>query len=174
MDAFHEQLYKRKTRPVDILMRIAIAAIAAGVSCVAFIAARAYLGGIGRIISVLAVAAIVYVAYKIAIRFDVEFEYTYFNGELDIDKIMNQTSRKRIITVQIKTIQEFGRYTPDRKRALEQRDFDTTIDVRSLKSEATVYYAVFKHASQGNCLLMFEPDEITLTEMRKVRRDLLI
>ncbi len=174
MDAFHEQLYKRKTRPIDILMRLIIIVITLGLSWLAFIAARAYLEGIGRIISVLAVAVIVYFAYKIAIRFDVEFEYTYFNGELDIDKIMNQTSRKRIITVQIKTIQEFGRYTPDRKRALEERDFDTVIDVRSLKNEATVYYAVFKHSSQGNCLLMFEPDETTLAEMRKVRRDLLI
>ena len=174
MDSFHEQLYKRKTRPVDILMRVIITIAAAALSWTAFIAARAYLGGIGRILSVLAVAAIIFIAYKIAIRFDVEFEYTYFNGEIDIDKIMNQTSRKKVITVQIKSIQEFGRCTQEQKRRLEDREFDTTVDVRSLKSGSTVYYAVFKHPTQGNTLLLFEPDEITLSEMRKVRRDLMI
>ena len=35
-------------------------------------------------------------------RMNVEFEYLYFNGDLDIDKIFNKQSRKRMFRTNIK------------------------------------------------------------------------
>ena len=38
-------------------------------------------------------------------RMNVEFEYVYFNGDLDIDKILDMQSRKRVLSTNIKEIE---------------------------------------------------------------------
>ena len=38
-------------------------------------------------------------------RMNVEFEYVYFNGDLDIDKIMNMQSRKKQFSTNIKEME---------------------------------------------------------------------
>lgn len=49
------------------------------------------------------IAAIMFVVdYFMFKRLDIEFEYVYFNGDLDIDKIMGMESRKRVFSTNIK------------------------------------------------------------------------
>lgn len=62
------------------------------------------LGGIACLV-------IIYLGAKVYMRYKyIEYEYTYMNGEIDIDKIMSQAFRKRIITVNYKHFREYGDY----------------------------------------------------------------
>ena len=44
---------------------------------------------------------LVIVDYILIRRMDVEYEYIYYNGDLDIDKIMNKESRKRVFSTKM-------------------------------------------------------------------------
>ena len=41
---------------------------------------------------------------------DVEYEYTFTNGELDIDKIIAKKRRKSLVSVDISKFADFGKY----------------------------------------------------------------
>ncbi len=47
----------------------------------------------------LAVAGIIFLVYKLVKNTDLEYEYILTNNELDIDKIVSKSSRKRVFTV---------------------------------------------------------------------------
>ena len=101
MDFVIEQLYKRKktvkTAVLQVLTIVAILLLGTA-SIIGF--RMAIPGALGALIGALLAFAIIYFGYKkVLINFNVEFEYTYLSGEIDIDKIVSQTMRSRLITI---------------------------------------------------------------------------
>ena len=78
---------------------------------------------------------------------DLEFEYLFVNGELDIDKIMAKSKRKRVKSLNITEcdikVQDFSSGNPEHKR-----------------------FAIVCRDGADTCKVIIEPDEILAKTMR--------
>ncbi len=163
MDFYTEQLYKKKKRPLDYLMQAGIFVGCLAASSLVFILLSAVAPAFGKLAGTLAIVAIVYGAYKLFCRLDTEYEYIYFNGELDVDKITAKSDRKRLLTVKCQEFERFGRATEGIR---EKVTADKVLDVTS-GGESPVYFAVFHKKDAGRMLLLFEPKEEIRADMKR-------
>lgn len=95
-------------------------------------------------------------------RMNLEFEYIYFNGELDIDKIMAQESRKRVFSTTIKDVEVIA---PTGSVELHPYQRLKTYDFSSGRSGAKTYELVTVEKGR-KVRIVFEPDEEILNHMR--------
>jgi hypothetical protein len=106
-----------------------------------------------------------FLAFFIARRF-IEFEYSYFDGEVRFTKIMNKSRRKKIAFYHM---DETVLIAPAGDRSVYNYENDSKLKVRNLTSgepEARVYVMVTK-GEKGMELVKFEPDEEILGEICK-------
>ena len=171
MNTVIEQSYKQKKTPKSIMLQIIVIISIIILGAAALIGLRILLPGFGgTLIGALLMFAIVYFGYKkILINFNLEYEYTYLDGEIDIDKIASQTIRTHIITINCKNFEQFGIYDNAIKEQLSHRQFDWIINVTS-HSENSIYFAIVKHPKKGLTLVLFEPDNRILEDMQKYIR----
>ncbi len=92
----------------------------------------------------------------------VEYEYTFTNGELDIDKIIAKKTRKEMVSVEVRRFTAFGIYTD----SIEETD-DMTVVIASSNIASQEYYADFPHDEYGSTRLIFCPDERMLENINK-------
>lgn len=96
----------------------------------------------------------------------IEYEYSYFDGELRFTKIINKSKRKKIA---LYNMDETVLIAPAGDRSVYNYENNSTLKVRSLTSqdaEAKVYIMVAK-GEKGMELVKFEPDEEFLGEICK-------
>jgi len=104
----------------------------------------------------------------------VEYEYSYFDGELRFTKIINKSKRKAIKTYSMVEVQTIA---PTGDRSVYNYENDSSLKVRNLTSgnrDANVYSIVVKE-KDGMSLIKFEPDEkfldaICMKYAQKVKR----
>ena len=95
---------------------------------------------------------------------NVEFEYAFTNGKLDIDKIIAQRKRKRLFSANCRDFEAFGKldsknFTDDIKNIPQQIKAVTSM------SSQDVYFLVANY--KGNrTLVYFEPDERMLNSLK--------
>lgn len=94
-DYYSEQLVKKKADMKDMLIKVLLIAITLLSVLVVFIIP------IGMVIPVIMIVVDVFV-FK---RLDVEYEYLYVNGELDIDKIMHKEKRKNAFSANVNDVE---------------------------------------------------------------------
>lgn len=93
-DVFNEQLVKKKMNGTDIIKGVGM--VAAGL--VIIFASAFIIPG-----AMLFIAAAVIVGEVFFIRrLNLEFEYAFTNGDLDIDTIYNQTKRKNSLSIDVR------------------------------------------------------------------------
>jgi hypothetical protein len=92
----------------------------------------------------------------------VEYEYTFTNGELDIDKIVAKKKRREMLSVSVGKFKEFGRYDD----APEETD-DMTVVFATSNIASEEWYADFDHEQYGSTRLVFCPNENMIENMRK-------
>ena len=85
--------------------------------------------------------------------FGIEYEYIITNNEMDIDKIIGRRKRKRMITVDFKRAEDFGRYTPD-----NEAQADATVHAYT-GVDKDAYYLVVTHNDYGRVKIIFNPNE---------------
>ena len=98
-------------------------------------------------------------------RRNIEFEYTYYDGDLHIAKIINKAKRKNIVSVNMEDVLMIA---PKGDRSIYKYENDNSFKYKDLTSsspEAKVYKVVFK-GEKGMCCYAFEPDEEMLDEIR--------
>ena len=61
--------------------------------------------------ALLVFAGILYLAYKATAKFNIEYEYIAINGSVDIDKIINKTSRKNVVSFECKEVEGVAKYS---------------------------------------------------------------
>ncbi len=103
-------------------------------------------------------------AYFLIRRENVEYEYIFTSGELDIDKIINQTSRKRMFTIDIREIHIMAKKSSESSYG-EFRNFNKEYDFSSGVENENTYVFIFKHEQQL-IKISFEPDEKVLKSIR--------
>ena len=108
MDIFHEQLVKIKPTATVIASKIIIWTMAGIISAISLYAALKLTP-----ILLFVAAGVLYFAHKSTASFNIEFEYSVTNGVIDIDKIINKSSRKRLYSFECKQIEKIDRYVKD-------------------------------------------------------------
>lgn len=99
-------------------------------------------------------------------RLNLEFEYIVTNGEMDVDKIMGRTTRKRLLTVDCRNFDILAPYKEEYRSEYTSQTIVSTIDVSSHPQAPGRWFAIF-HAKDGlRTLLIFEPNEKMLDAFR--------
>lgn len=171
MDVFMEQVVtKTPTRRDKILEAMAkVSAFAfAFALCFASIAYFTFIAPLAIFIGVF----FIWLSFKLSKRLSVEYEYTFTNGELDVDKIIAKSKRKRLCSVHIGSLTAFGKWNDD---MLVEAD-STMIIASDNSPHAVEYYMDFKYGDYGNTTLFISPNERLLGLMepylpREIRKE---
>ena len=155
-DFYTEQLVKKQTTMKDVFIKALLVALA-------IVSVFVVLMFPVAIIVPVIVIAVVVVLIR---RLDVEYEYLYVNGDLDIDKIMHKAKRKRVFSMNINSMEgadELSQYRNAR-----------VLDFSSGMADAKRYVLVTAENGQVT-KLVFEPNETIIEGMflmapRKVKR----
>ena len=97
-------------------------------------------------------------------RMNVEFEYVYFNGDLDIDKIMDMQSRKRVFSTNIKEMEVIA---PSGSVELHPYQRTKTLDFSTQNSDDKVYEMVTLFKGE-TVKVLFNPNEKILNGMKNM------
>lgn len=105
-----------------------------------------------------------YVTYIVSLNWDLEYEYTFVKGELDIDKIMGRTRRKRCIVLDLDHTEIVA---PSNSHALDQYKNNKCkeYDFSSHTSDAKTY-VIYASVKNEMARVTFEPGEKMLNDMR--------
>ena len=157
MDNFAEQLIEKhstkadKTRNMISLIIGIILSVFFIVTSILTIGSGGFFAFLGIILAVFSIS-MTYINQR---NNKVEYEYTFTNGDLDIDKIIAKSKRKEMISTQISKFTAFGKYDLN---VPEETD-DMTIVYATDNIESHEYYADFQHEEYGKTRLVFCPDE---------------
>ncbi len=99
---------------------------------------------------------------------NVEWEYTYANAELDVDKIMNRAKRKRMATYEIKKAEIIA---PANSHRLDYHNNNKKMKVMDFTSlfperQKNVYAMIIEDDKNGLLKVLFEPSQEMLNDMR--------
>lgn len=145
MDNFKEQLITRRADSSVFIKKATVTIVALFVSAVLFI--------LFRYLSFVLIAMIGWGTYYLIKNFDIEYEYICTNGELDIDKIIAKSRRKRLITVDIKGAVDFGS-----ANGMNFKKEYSIIDASSGENKGS-YYITCKSSKYGMCYVIISPNE---------------
>lgn len=152
MDIFKEQLVRKTPDKSDSVKKLIILAVTCALAVVCFLF---FLSVNIPIFGVLFAGGAIYGGYFLITNTMVEYEYILTLGELDIDKIVAQRSRKRLATLKLATVLEFGEVT----NSLNTSSCQTVINASANNPEITDYYLKLNHSSLGSTILIFSPTE---------------
>ncbi len=157
-DLYSECIVKRKTPIYTIAIKLFLL-------IATFIALTFMVLMLSVIPFIIAVAfGIVYYFYATGV--DLEFEYTFVNGELDVDKIMNKSRRRRILAFDFSHLEIMARENSHLLDSYRQKNCKT-YDFTSLKAEnKDKVYVIYGTDKNEMIRILFEPDEKMLNDMR--------
>lgn len=144
-DFYTEQLIKKQADTKDMVIKAVLVAVAI-VSVV-----MVFMFPVGLIIPIVIIALV----WFLISRLNVEYEYLYVNGDLDIDKIMNKSKRKRIFST---NVEEMELLAPADSPRLDQFRNARVINLSSGRADARLYAMVVSNSGQM-AKLIFEPND---------------
>lgn len=155
---YQEILIQRETPFANKLLKAALAALTVLLVIIALL-----------LHPLLLVAAVIVgcVAFLYLIpRLEVEFEYLYVNGELDVDVIYSRQKRKKAGSFDVNDLEILA---PERSHALDAyRNKNLKVrDFTSRREGAKVYLLVF-NTDKGQEIVKAELNEIILNDMRRL------
>lgn len=155
-DVFNEQLVAKKNTMMDNLKRVGV--ILAGLLIVFAVSL------ILPAVTLFVAAGVIWGIFIIMKRFNVEYEYAFTNGDLDIDKIFSRSTRKHAFTVDIRNFVVMIQVNnPNYKSEIgninETKDFSTGVVADS------TYAAVYEQEGK-RIQLLIDPNEQLLKAMK--------
>ena len=149
-DVFNEQLIKKQRTPADILKLVAIWSGAVLLSA----ALSVFVPYIGVMLAVL----VIWGAIFLSGRLNQEFEYSFTNGDLDIDVIYNRSRRKRIVTIDTKKLLAMEKVQNKEQAA---KGYDKVLDLSS-GTESDALYGLVYDLDHKKTRIFIEPNESIL------------
>lgn len=149
MDTFKEQLVKRQKNFKDTAIKVClvILVILFGIAALIFLQA----------IGILIIFALGFGAHFLMGYFNVEYEYIFTNGELDIDIIYNKSRRKRALTVDMKQVEVFA-HIDDKSHEHAMNSAQETRDYSSGAHGPDTYVFLISHESK-KMKVIIDPNE---------------
>lgn len=150
MDTFVEQLVKKNKSIGQLFVIVGIVVLT-----LLLLAFSVLLLGINAF-SLIIMIGIGYGAWYLLTAQNMEYEYCVTNGDIDIDLIVAQRKRKRIVSVSGKKIESAGRYVPQKWVG---RKTDRTVIAAPSDRENNLYYFTYHSKKRGHTLVVFQPDD---------------
>lgn len=142
-DFYTEQLVKRKAGSKELMMKLLLLISIVGAVFLSFIFT------FGILIAIVVIVAAVLLFRKL----DVEYEYSYYNGELDIDVIYHKAKRKRIFSMEVSDLEMLAPVDAPEMRGYQQLK---VYDYSSGNKDAKLYALVVAKNGQKSKII-FEP-----------------
>ena len=156
-EVFVEQIVKRRISISGILLRMLFIFLT-----LAGLMSMMILGMLGFTIAIL----LGYATYLVWAYTSVEYEYSFLNGELSVDKIIGQRKRKSIANYVIKEAEIVAPLVSD---AVVRASGNAIIKDYSTRTNNNDVYAMIINNSNGKFKVVFEPNEKVLEAMYHVR-----
>ena len=138
MDDFYtEQLIKKQADSKDTLKKVGLIALTVVSVLLVFVIP------VGIILPVVMIVIDVLMFRNL----NVEYEYVFVNGDLDIDKIMNKARRKRMFSVDA-----------DQMELLAPVGAVELMQYKKIKKDAKIYALIASNKGEV-CKVLFEPNE---------------
>ena len=172
MFTYHEHILKKKKTPKDLVISFAapfVIAFLAYILIVVFLAVIPFLSMLVPAVFV----GFIYFSYKVIASRNVELEYLLVDSDLDIDKIVNKTRRKRIASVyrrEIIAMAPVGSSNlPENWQTLPKTDASARID------DPDNYVLIYSQNGEQKALYFCPTEEMievmTIRNPRKVFKD---
>lgn len=163
MDNFAEQLVKRNETSSDKTRRVFVAVVGGLFTLSLTLFSLTQLGNPLMALAGFALAAVAgYGAFAKFQNSFVEYEYTFTNGELDVDKIIAKKKRRPMVSANIRQLSDFGKYVDGMEEGADMAVIFATDNIASHE-----YYADFTDEELGSTRLIFAPNEKMLENIKK-------
>ena len=155
-DSYSELLVKKEQTGKDKVIKFLLIGV---------IAATAVVGVIIPLVWVLTLGLGI-AAYFILPNLDLEYEYVYVNGELDIDKIMAKSKRKRVQSFDLAKMEIMA---PVNSHRMDYQNHNTKLKVLDFSSGNKEHkvYAMIIPDEKEICKVLLEPDQTLLENIQK-------
>ncbi|MEG0894862.1 MAG: hypothetical protein RSE07_02395 [Oscillospiraceae bacterium] len=163
-DVFIEQIVKRKTTGKYVAYKILICL---GGMILSLCAIPMLMSKLFAPFALLVFIAGFYLAWYFVTMLDVEFEYIYTNGEIDIDKISGKRKRIRLTTVKVSSFELFEKYSESN---CKNNKYDITLMCSDDIKNPDNYCATYHGKGGKHCLLIFAPQENMLEQINRISR----
>jgi len=157
-EIFKEYLVKQKKSTKDSMAQTAVVAVAGLIIVLAFLMGGQFIGPI-------IILVVLFGAATFFSRFNKEYEYILTNNELDIDVIYNKAKRKRVLTINMKTIEIMASIQDDRRKEQLGKG-NKVINASDGKNEANTYAIITSHNS-ALYKIFITPNDVFLNELHK-------
>lgn len=156
-EVFVEQIIKRRTGVSNTILRV-LAVFVAILSTLLI----SLLGMIGFSITIF----VIYAVYLVFCYTSVEYEYSFLNGELSIDRILGQRKRKTIANFDIAQAEIIAKTGSEEMRShmreMKKADFSSGYRSDNL-------YSMILNGKNGQVHVLFEPNERVIEAMKHAR-----
>lgn len=152
MDTFFEQIVAIRKNGKTFAIMIGIWGLTVLLSGIVFLLGFSL--GVPAIALLLVFGAF-YGAYKLSGRFHVEYEYIVTNGTMDVDKILNKSSRKRVLTFELSTVSRLEKFNPAQLNNLNGKE----VTIACNQDDPGAYLLAATTEGKGTLYLVFAPDE---------------
>ena len=105
--------------------------------------------------SVIIIFGILYGAWKLTSRFNTEYEYIITNGTMDIDKIINKSSRKRMCSMELSGVSRLEKFNIGLINNVDKKMLVIACNL----DDPDVYYMVCDREGKGAIHVVFAPEE---------------
>lgn len=157
-DVFKEQIVKRKPTGKDLMKRVGLVAAV----IIIFFMSMYFIGQFAFIITV----AAGFGAYLLMNMLNLEYEYIFTNGELDIDVIYNRTRRKRLFSGSVSDFEVMA-HVEDKAHI---GDFASANETKDYSSGAVTdhTYAFLTNYKGKRLKILFEPNDVFIKAISTV------
>jgi lipopolysaccharide export LptBFGC system permease protein LptF len=153
MDVFVEQIIKKKYDFMDSL-------IVFGTLLLSFVLVALCLMFFPFALILVIIGDIALAYYIISSR-NIEFEYSITNGDITIDKIINKSRRKRIISIDAHDIEFIGKDKPTNIKNNYIR-----LNVSQSQNNESNWYFSGHNSQKGNVFVLFTPNDKVLSAIK--------
>lgn len=158
-DIFNEQLVEKNNSLKDNLIRVAIV-----IGAMVLIMVSSMVPFLVSFLVPIA-AVIIIGAVFLMRRLNIEFEYVFTSGDLDIDKIFNKNKRKKFLTIDVRNI-EIMAPVDSKDHASELSNYQKVVDCSSGTKKNNTYAAMIVRDGKREKLII-EPNEKMLKAIKK-------
>lgn len=155
-DTYVELIVKRKAQTSHVILK----GVLIGITVVTFLL------GLFRPIALIVGVALLVIDYFLFMSWDLEYEYLYVNGTLDIDKIMSKSKRKRVKSLdmdKLEILAPMGSHHLDSYKNGNYKELDVSSGIKENKM-----YVMIINNDQERLKVIFEPNEKILDCIRMI------
>lgn len=161
-DIFVEEMVVRRKTVGNLLLSVGMVALAVVLTIVLWL----FIPFINTVLIL-----ILWFGVYLGIKFQyAEYEYSFTNGDLDIDKIMAKRKRKRLVEINQKQIKVMAPYTSEYESETQEYNVSEVIDCSASRNAAGRWFFIYEKSDGQYAFVVIQPSKRLREAMRKYMR----